>query len=407
MEPYNVWLLVIGLACMGAAWLPHLLHQKPLSFPMVYIGVGVSLFSLPLGIDAPDPLQFEYEAERLTELIVIIALLGGGLKLDRPPGWRRWAATWRLLGFTMVLSIAAFAWAGWALLGLDPASALLLGAVLAPTDPVLASQVQAGPPNDEADTEVRITLTAEAGLNDGLAFPFTHLALAVAAAGLAPEFWLADWLLDDLLYRVALGVLVGAVVGYGTGYLIYGFPVEKRLAETEEGIVALGLTLLAYAATELVDAYGFLAVFVSGLSLRQYERTHDYHRTLHKFTEDLERLLMAVLLILFGGALAGGLLRHLTWEAALVGVAFVLLVRPAAGLVGLAGLKRPFGEKAAMAFFGIRGMGSFYYLAYALHRAVFEAEAFLWAVVSFVVLVSVIVHGVLAFPVMRRLERPA
>ena len=403
MDIYILTLLVIGLACIGAAWLPHLLQQKPLTFPMIYVGFGVVLFSAVPGIEAPNPLGYGHVTERLTELVVIVALMGAGLKLGRPIGWRRWSSTWRLLGITMLICIAVFAWAGWAILGMAPASAILLGAVLAPTDPVLAAQVQAPPPLEQRNSEVRFALTSEAGLNDGLAFPFTYLAIAVAASGLSPGGWFTNWLLVDLLYSVAAGAAIGVAVGYGIGFLIYRAP--KRLAETEEGFVALGLTLFSYAAAELVHGYGFLAVFTTAVTLRHYERIHEFQRTLHQFTEGVERILMAIILILFGGALAGGLLGPLTWPAALVGVAFVLVVRPAAGLLGLAGLQMPLREKAATAFFGIRGVGSLYYLSYALNQERFERAEFLWAVVSFVIVVSILLHGVLTAPAMHTIDQ--
>ena len=390
---------------MGAAWLPYLLDQKSLTFPMVYVGLGALLFILPLGVEIPDPIRHPQMTERLTELLVIVALMGAGLKLERPFGWRRWASTWRLLSVTMVLCIAVFAWAGWAILGLDPASAILLGAVLAPTDPVLAAQVQSPPPLEESnDSEVRFALTSEAGLNDGLAFPFTNLAIAVAAFGLAPEAWFTEWLLLDVFYKIAVGSVVGIVVGYITGFLIYRVPQKKKLAETQEGVVAFGLTLFSYAATEVVHGYGFLAVFATAVTLRHYERRHEFHRILHQFIENVERLLMAVVLMLFGGALMGGLLGPLTWPAVLTGIAFVLLVRPFAGMAGLVGSRIPTREKMTTAFFGIRGIGSLYYLAYALNQQNFEASEFLWAVVSFIILTSILVHGMLAAPVMRRVE---
>jgi NhaP-type Na+/H+ or K+/H+ antiporter len=100
------------------------------------------------------------------------------------------------------------------------------------------------------------------------------------------------------------------------------------------------------------------------------------------------------------------LLAALTWQAALAGLACLLLVRPLAGLVGLAGSGRPLDEQVAISFFGIRGIGSFFYLAYAYNTAEFEADAeFLFALVGFVVLVSIVLHGVSARPAMRYLER--
>jgi NhaP-type Na+/H+ or K+/H+ antiporter len=157
--------------------------------------------------------------------------------------------------------------------------------------------------------------------------------------------------------------------------------------------------------TELAHGYGFLAVFVAALTLRHWERSHHYRGRLHEFAEQIERLFMMILLALFGGAIAGGLLGPLTWPAALVGLACLLLVRPLAGLAGLAGSGHRLTERAAISFFGIRGIGSFYYLAYAYNTAEFEADAeFLFAVVGFVVLASIVLHGITSTPVMLHLK---
>ena len=163
-------------------------------------------------------------------------------------------------------------------------------------------------------------------------------------------------------------------------------------------------TFLAYGLTELVHGYGFLAVFVAALAMRDAERQHDYHDRLHDFAEQTERLLMMVLLVLFGGALAGGLLAPLTWAGVAAALVFVFLVRPAAGLLSLIGATRPLAERAAIAFFGIRGLGSFYYLAFAANAAAFPEMPELWAVVGLTVLISVGLHGVTVTPAMRRLD---
>jgi NhaP-type Na+/H+ or K+/H+ antiporter len=343
--------------------------------------------------------------ERLTELIVIVALMGAGLKLNRPLGWRSWITTWRLLGITMPLSIAGIALLGWWLLGLTPAAALLLGAALAPTDPVLASSVQVGPPREEHEDEVRFTLTAEAGLNDGLAFPFVNLAIAFALHDAEFGPWTAEWFAVDVLWKLAAGVGMGVLVGQALGYVIFHHVERSPMPEAGDSLVALGITLVAYGLTELAHGYGFLAVFVAALALRRQERSHHYRSRLHEFAEQIERLFMMVLLVLFGGAVAGGLLAPLTWVDAAVALLFLLVVRPVAGLIGLVGSGQPLDERAAIAFFGIRGVGSFYYLAHAYNAAPFGGAEFVFAVVGFVVLVSIGLHGVTSTPVMRRLER--
>lgn len=313
--------------------------------------------------------------------------------------------TWRLLGITMLLSISGIALLGWWVLGLTPAAALLLGAVLAPTDPVLASEVQLGPPGVEQEHDVRFSLTSEAGLNDGFAFPFVHLAIALAMYAGTAEAWILEWFSIAVIWKITAGIAGGLLIGHILGALAFRLPKYTQLAQTDVGIVALGITLLSYGFTELIHGYGFLAVFVTALTLRTKEPSHHYHRRLHDFSEEIERLLMMVLLVLFGGAITGDLLEPLTWSAAIVAFLVLLLVRPITGLVGLIGSAPPWSERAAISFFGIRGIGSFYYLAYANNYVEFIDVELLWAIVGFVVLVSIILHGTLTKPVMHHLEK--
>jgi NhaP-type Na+/H+ or K+/H+ antiporter len=156
----------------------------------------------------------------------------------------------------------------------------------------------------------------------------------------------------------------------------------------------------------MAGGYGFLAVFISGLAVRAAERSSRYHERLHDFAEQLERLLMMALLVVFGGALtAGGLLDALSWEGVVFGLLAIFLVRPLSGFVGLAGSGCPRDERAVISFYGIRGLGSVYYIAYALHHAEFESPDTVWSTLAFVVLVSVLLHGATVTPVMRYLDR--
>jgi len=422
MAVYEIGLLVVSLAILGTVVLPRLLADKPMSFPLIYVVMGFAIFSLPTGIPAPNPIEHPAAAERLTELVVIIALMGAGLKIDRPFDWRAWAPTWRLLGITMPLTIGAVAFLGWVVLDLHPATAVLLGAVIAPTDPVLASTVEATPPTAETDEEVdpedqegeiRFALTSEAGLNDGLAFPFTNLAIVMAGVSLTSSsgFWLGEWFAFHVLYKIVVGIIGGVVVGYVIARFIFGRPSSTDLARIMEGGEALAATLMAYAATELVHGYGFIAVFVAALVLRNYEWDHDYYRELHDFGFVAERLLMAAVLVLFGGTLAGGLLSPLTTSHVVIGLALILVIRPLAGLVGLIGLSELWQERAITASYGVRGIGSFYYLAHALNTASFQefelviAAEELWAVLGFVVVASLTIHGISAGPVMSTIDQ--
>mgnify|MGYP001092222221 CR=1 FL=1 len=403
-EPYILALTGGGVLIALVAWLPLALKRLPLSLPIVCVALGAGLFSLPQVTLRPLPSSYPEITERFSEFVVIIALMGAGLKIDRVFHLRRWAITWRLLIITMPLCIAAIAILGaWA--GLPWIAALLLGASLAPTDPVLASDVQVGPPKSGDEDEVRFGLTSEAGLNDGLAFPFVHLAiaLAVTAAGGGP--WLADWLSFNVIWEIGAGVAGGWLVGRVFGWLTFRIPSESRLASTGDGLIAIAATFVSYGATEIIHCYGFLAVFVTALTLRHAHRQHEFQREMHDVTEQIERLAMMVMLVLFGGALVSGLLRPLTPIDAALALALLLIVRPIAGLAGLVGARLERRETFTLAFFGIRGVGSIYYIAYAFNRADFPAAERLWAIVGLTILLSILIHGLTVTPIMRRLDR--
>ncbi len=385
-----------------------LLKELPLSLPIVCIACGIVLGWSALARLLPEnPLENLDLTKRLTEFVVIVALMGAGLRLDRPLGWRSWSVTWRLLAIAMPLTILGIAVLGWAALGLAPASALLLGAVLAPTDPVLASDVQVGPPREGMEDEVRFALTSEAGLNDGLSFPFVYLAIALAlAGGQATGEDLRHWLAMDVVWRIGGGVVIGWAVGAALGYLIFRLPNRARLSSTGDGFVALGATCLAYGLTEMAHAYGFLAVFVAAITLRAAEREHDYHAELHAFAEQVERLLMMLLLVCFGLAIAeGSIFGALDWRIVGVAVLVLLVIRPVCAGISLIGADLPGREAAVISVFGIRGLGSFYYLAMALGVAEFDQPRTLWVTVCLVVLISIVLHGTTVTPVMRYLDR--
>jgi NhaP-type Na+/H+ or K+/H+ antiporter len=406
MDIYMLTLAIIGMAFLGAAWVPLLVYRGPLSFPFLYIAFGYLLFALPLGLFLPNPLESSFFIERFTEILVIIALTGAGLKLARPVGLRSWNATWRLLLLGMPLTIVLTGLLGWWVLGLAPASALLLGAVLAPTDPVLASDVQLGPPGDSKRGEARFTLTSEAGLNDGLAFPFTFLAIAAAAAAPASGLgWIGEWALRDLLFKVLSGVGVGIAIGQVLSRLVLKLPATPGRVTSRESFVVVAVPLIAYGVTELLSGYGFLGVFVAALTIRQRQRDHPYQEQLHDFAAGLERLLMTLMLILFGGLLAQGLLSGITLPMLGVALGLLFLIRPVAGLLSLTGLHLMLAERSVIAFFGIRGIGSLYYLSFAVNRQEFSQVEALWQTVSATLLVSIVVHGASATGAMTILDR--
>lgn len=407
MDAYIIHITVLGAVILMTSWLPLALKELPLSLPVASILLGALLVLSPLSfVVAANPLENLWITERLTEFVVIISLMGAGLKLDRPLSVKGWATTARLLVIAMPLTIMLIAVVGWTILGLSIASAVLLGAALAPTDPVLASDVQVGPPNSETEDEVRFALTSEAGLNDGLSFPFVYMAIALAAWQASGQPWLAEWVMVDVLWKLGAGFAVGWASGKLLGYLTFGFPKPTQLSRSREGLVAIGITCLTYGLAELAHGYGFLAVFVSALTLRSIERKHRYHHELHAFTEQIERLLMMILLVFFGAAIAeGSIFAALTWPVVGAALLIILIVRPLSGVIGLTGLQQPWEEKAAIAFFGIRGLGSFYYLAFALGQGTFEKADILWATLCLTVVISICLHGITVTPVMGYLDR--
>lgn len=419
------WVYVVaGGSLLLAIVLPELLSRWAVSAPMVLLAVGMLIGATPLPEGMPlDPQDNRALIEHVTELTILVALMGVGLALDRPLSprdrstWPPWGPTWRLLAVGMPLTIAAVALLGWSV-GLAPAAALVLGAALAPTDPVLASDVQvAGPQTgdhevDETD-EVRFTLTSEAGLNDGLAFPFVYAAILLATEGGVSQ-WAATWVGFYVVAKVLIGIVVGIVMGRVLSYVAFRSESRSlRVAERGESLLALAALVSAYGVGEVAGGYGFLSVFVCAMTFRSAERSHDYHAAMHEVVERLERLLTLFVLLVLGIALTRGILDALDWRGVLVGLSLVLLVRPLAGIVALlpwAGPPSDRGgllpqERWAVAFFGVRGVGSLYYLAYAAGEAPALGGDWLWATVSFTIVVSVVLHGVLSTPVMTRLDR--
>ncbi len=405
MDIYVVTLTILGFVVLLTAWLPMLLRHLPLSLPILCILLGAALAWSPYPLlPAFNPLENRQLTEHMTEIVVIVALMGAGLKLDRKIGWRRWGTTWRLLGLAMPLTIAAIAMLGHWILGLGIASALLLGAALAPTDPVLARDVQVGPPKSGEEDDVRFALTSEAGLNDGLSFLFVHLAIAIAVSTDGIHGLLRDWLLVDIGWRIGSDIAMGWAAGKLFGYLSFRLR-GISLAKSQDGIVAIGMAFATYGMTELIHGYGFVAVFLAAVAFRDFECEHDFHEELHDFAEQIERLLMMVLLVYLGSiAVSGPLLANIDWRVVTVAVLTLVVVRPMLGWLSLLGSSRSTGENLIIAVFGIRGLGSIYYLAYATGHAHFEKLDVVWATVLLIILTSIVVHGIAVTPTMRWID---
>ncbi|MEX0649143.1 MAG: cation:proton antiporter [Balneolaceae bacterium] len=405
IEPYDVSLLFIGIIVLAAiVIIPWLSTKRFITPPILFMAGGILVFLLPVEWPLPSLVNEPWLPERLTEIGVIIALTSVGLKINDPFSWKTWKVSWRLLVITMPLTVIISAFAGWWLLGLVPATALLFGAIIAPTDPVLAASVQTTKPNAEDRSPARIALTSEAGMNDGLAFPFTNLAIAVAVFGLSPDEWLLNWLIIDVVYKIAAGLILGAVSGWLIAFLLFTISKKKQSLLNMTGMVVLALTFLPYSITELVSGYGFIAVFISACMFRQQEAQHQYQDILHDFAVELEQVFIAVIMFLIGAYIAIGLLSIITIPIVLTALLTVFVVRTLTGIIALPGTSISWLRRWIISFYGIRGIGSLYYLAYALERGNFEQTDILWVLVVLIIMISVVVHGITAPYVMDKSE---
>lgn len=390
---YHITLFAVGAVIIAAYWLPRFVSGREPAASALLIGLGAAVFGwMPEVSKAVSPLAIPKTWEMTSEMCVIVGLFGVGLRIDSLSNRSRWMPTFKLLAIAMPLTIAVVAYLGWQFAGMTVAGALLLGAVIAPTDPVLAGDVQVGPPTEGGEHPVRFALTTEAGLNDGLAFPFVYLALAIAAAGAVTPALLGEWVWRDLLYRVLVGCVSGAAVGWLLGKVLFDFPRENALAKTESGVIALAGVFVTYGVTELMEGYGFIAAFVAGLALRRSESHHAFHARLHDFLESIEHAFTAALLIGLGASLPA-LLPALDIVGASIGLALIFLIRPLAGWLSLGGTLLTDRKRFVVAAYGVRGVGSIYYLAYAASHMELTNEAALWAIVAFTILVSTVVHG--------------
>lgn len=405
MTSYISIILLIGLSTLLMVFMPAISKKIGISYSIIYVIIGVVLYVI-FGSALPSPLPSSNPelTLHLTELIVIISLMGTGIKIDRDFSFKKWNTPLRLISIAMLLCIAACFLLSLGFLSLALPSAILLGAVLAPTDPVLASDVQVGPPNDQTKSETKFSLTSEAGLNDGMAFPFVWLAITFSLMAQQKEASILNWFGYHLFYKIIIGGIIGYLAGKAVGFLIFKLSKKYKVLKPTQGFLAISLTLCVYALTEIAHGYGFIAVFVSALVLRHSEKDHDFHLELHDFTEQIERLLLAVLLLFFGGAIISGILDVLDIKMVIFCFVFVLIIRPLSVYISLLGRKISFRDKIAIGFFGIRGMGSIFYLSFALVTTTFTQEKELWAIVAFTILISIVIHGATADRILKYLK---
>jgi NhaP-type Na+/H+ or K+/H+ antiporter len=408
-DPYAIALTFAGVAVFAA--IGALSHQgeRAFSASLIYLALGLAAATIIdlLGVRWIDPLDDAVLLGHLAEFAVVMALFGTGLKLDRALDRSVWGSVARLLGVVMPLTIAAVALFGAVVMGLSLGAAIILGAILAPTDPVLAGDVGVGPPGDEEESDPNVALTAEAGLNDGLAFPFVFLGAYVATDG--GSGWIASWLAADVLYAVLAGAALGAAGGYLIAASIVRLRERRLMTAALDGWVAVAAVLLVYGLAEVAGAYGFLAVFAAGVAFRRYEHDHEINRRVHDGAEVVEKFCELGLILLLGSLVTVTGLGVVGWSGWLLVPMLLFVVRPLATAIAFAGSSAAPGERAFIGWFGVRGIGSLYYVAVALGMGILsvdESRSLFWTVTACVV-ASIVVHGVTASPLSRRLLRAA
>ena len=436
---FTTWYIVAGALLVAMALGGTVLKRLPLTTSLLYLLVGVGLGPWGVGLIRLDPVRDAALLERATEFVVIVSLFTAGLKLRVPPSDPLWRLPLRLASVSMVLTVGLVTAVGVLLLGLPLGPSIILGAVLAPTDPVLASDVQVSHPTDR--DRLRFGLTGEAGLNDGTAFPFVMLGLGltglhdVGAAG-----W--KWLAVDVVWAIAGGLAVGALAGTLVARLVLYLRREHKEAVGLDEFLSLGLLALAYGVALLLHTYGFLAAFAAGVALRRVEagdgagagagagRGHGaappdvsaaaaaadpeaatdpekapayMAQAVLGFNEQLERICEVAVVVLIGGMIAPRYLpRDALWFVPLLLVA----LRPAAVIVGLYGMRLSRVQRGLVCWFGVRGVGSLYYLTFAVTHGLDDNTADrICALTLTTVAASVVVHGVSVTPLMNLYER--
>ncbi|HEU5019789.1 MAG TPA: cation:proton antiporter [Pseudolabrys sp.] len=392
--------LIIGVLVIVAAWMPLFVDRKPLSMPMIALGIGALL---AVWGNIGDPYRENSSLMLyLSEFAVLISVLGAGLKLDRRFSFFAWGSTWRLLVTVLLLSIGGIAAIGYALLGISAGMAVLLGAILASTDPVLAASVGAGPPGVGEEGETKFALTSEAGLNDGIAFPFVLLGLGLVGKG-GLDVW--HWLAIDLVWNVVGGVGLGIALGWLLVRINDLLPERLRLSATNSGLVSVGLAFLAYGIASAIHCNGFAAVFCEAASIRYFAETYEYSRRLNHAAGQFERVAMVGVLALLGVSFVRGLFDQIGVAEVVFAILVLLVIRPIAVAIGFIGSQADRRTRAAIGYLGIRGIASLFYVSFVGPKLAAADAGTLTSVVGLVVLISVVLYGATAGAVPRLLSR--
>ena len=415
------WFALVGALLLVIGVASTLLKRVPVTSAMLYLGVGLLLG--PTGVDAFrfNPLREAPLLEVLTEVAVLISLFSAGVKMPVPFAVAAWRAPLLLATLSMALTVGLVAAFAFYALGLPLGAGILLGAIVAPTDPVLATDVQSRHPGDR--DRLRFTLTSEAGMNDGTAFPFVMLGLGLLGLHDLGEVGVR-WLLVDVVWGIAGGVAMGVLAGWALAHLGWWLRGAQQKRHLLDDFLGLGLIALVYGVSLQLHTLGFLAVFFAAVALRQTEMTLSARAAQQVvavpvdlpsepppsvsggslvFKEHLERLSELLLVLLLGGSLY---LDSWSWSA--VGLALFLfgVARPLSVLVGLLGTRTPRRMLGMTGWFGVRGIGSLYYLMYAIQHGLPEPLALqLMHFTLIVVAMSIVLHGLSVKPLMNLVWR--
>ncbi|MGI0485013.1 cation:proton antiporter [Pantanalinema rosaneae CENA516] len=401
MDVYILDLLVIGLLLLTVTLGSGLIQRLPLSYSLIYLLVGI--FLSPYGFNLIQLRPDTEFLERLTEFVVIVSLFSCGLKMNRPLNLWAWNSTVRLIGLLMPISIFAIAAIGHWLLGIGWAAAILLGAILAPTDPVLASEVQLNHPGDR--DELRFGLTSEGGLNDALAFPFVYFGLHwLKDSNL--QNWFRDWVVVDLFWAIAAGLATGVIVARVIVWIdkrVRNFTVVDSLMEN---FIVLSIILVTYSVTEVINGYGFLAVFVAGIVTQRSYRDPERQFSQLEFTETIEKLLEVGTILLLGSLLRLEPVLRFLPQTLIIAGALLFIIRPVGAWISTIGEPYSSMRRWLFGWFGIRGVGSLYYLFYALGEGLQGevGERIAW-ITLITIVISVVIHGISSTPLMNWYER--
>jgi sodium/hydrogen antiporter len=401
VDTYILDLMVIGLllltVTLGSGWIT----RSPFSFAFIYLIAGIVLS--PYGFNLIQIRPGAEFLEKVTEIVVLISLFSCGLKMNRPLNLVAWSSTVRLIGFLMPISIFAVAAVGHWVLNLSWGAAVLLGAILAPTDPVLASESQLHHPDDQDG--LRFGLTSEGGLNDALAFPFVYFGLRWLADD-NWQNWFVQWSAIDLIWAIGAGLGMGILVTRAIVWIDKYIQTYRPVNEAMEDFIALSIILITYAVTELVHGYGFLAVFIAGMAAQHAYHNPDKRMAQLEFIEQFEKLAELGTILLLGSLLRVEPMLRFAAPILLVAGLLLFVIRPVGAWLSTAGAGYEPARRLLYGWFGIRGIGSLYYLFYALGEGLQGdvGELIAWVTLGTVV-ISVVIHGVSATPVMNWYER--